>query len=85
MYKIKLSPYAKIFYTEWLLNPDSFRYNVPYVQTLYGKLDRHRLKKALIRYINDHLLLNSHIQEIDGEPYWGKNILIFLRRKGSIY
>jgi amino acid adenylation domain-containing protein/thioester reductase-like protein len=73
MYKIRLSPYAKIFYTEWLLDPDSSRYNVSYAQILHGKLDANRLKKALIRYVNDHLLLNSHIQEINGEPYWVKN------------
>ena len=76
MYKIKLSPYAKIFYTEWLLDPTSFRYNVAYVQILHGKLDVLRLSTALKKYVNDHLLLNSHIQEIDGEPHWIKNASI---------
>jgi amino acid adenylation domain-containing protein/thioester reductase-like protein len=73
MYKVRLSPYANIFYTDWLLDTASFRYNVSYAQILHGKLDANRLKKALIRYVNDHLLLNSHIQEINGEPYWVKN------------
>ena len=75
-YQIKLSPYAKIFYTEWLLDPRSYRYNVSYAQILHGELNECRLRKALIRYINDHLLLNSHIQDINGEPYWIKNSYI---------
>jgi hypothetical protein len=73
MYKIKLSPYAKIFYTEWLLDPDSSRYNIPYVQILKGQLDVNKLRTALIKYISDHLLLNSHVQEINAEPCWVKN------------
>ena len=73
MYKIKLSPYAKIFYTEWLLDPDSFRYNLVIDQILHGELEVAKLRAALKRYIADNLVLNSHIQEINGEPYWVKN------------
>ena len=76
-YKIKLSPYTKTFYTEWLINPDSSNYNIVVDQILYGNLDVARLKKALYRYIAEHVLLNSHIQNIDGEPHWIKNANIF--------
>jgi len=73
MYKIKLSPYAKIFYTEWMLDSNSARYNVSIDQTLYGKLDIKKLRNALKRYVVDHVVLNSHIQEFDEEPHWVKN------------
>lgn len=73
MLKIKLSPYAKLFYTEWLLDSSSGRYNITIDQTLCGVLDVARLGKSLHRYVTEHLLLNSHIQEIDGEPYWVEN------------
>ena len=72
-YAIKLSPYAKIFYNEWLLAPESSTYNISIDQILHGNLDVNRLKKALNRYIAEHVLLNSHIQEIDEEPHWVKN------------
>jgi len=68
-YKVKLTPYARTFYTEWLINPASSLYNLVIDQTLYGKLDVPRLRKALKRYIAEHLILNSHIQDIIGEPY----------------
>lgn len=74
MYKIKLSPYAVTFYTEWLLKPSSSRYNLSIDQTLYGDLDAERLRNALKRYVAEHVLLNSHVQDIDREPYWVKNI-----------
>jgi amino acid adenylation domain-containing protein/thioester reductase-like protein len=77
MYKVRLSPYAKIFFTEWLLDPDSFRYNLVIDQILYGDLDVTRLRTALKKYITDHVVLNSHIQEINGEPHWAKNDQIF--------
>lgn len=73
MYKIKLSPYAKIFYTEWLLDSNSCRYNLTIDQTFYGDLDVYRLRIALKRYVLEHVLLNSHIQNDNGELYWVKN------------
>lgn len=73
MYKIKLSPYAKIFYTEWLINPESSIYNLVIDQVLHGDLSIAKLKKALKRYVADHVILNSHVKEIHGEAYWVKN------------
>jgi NRPS condensation-like uncharacterized protein len=77
MYKIKLSPYAKIFYTEWLLNPTSSRYNIAIEQTLFGNLDVPRLKLALKRYVSDHVVLNSHLDLIREEPYWTANHQVY--------
>jgi len=76
MYKIKISPYAKIFYNEWLLDPDDSHYNLAIDQILYGDLDVSRLTAALKRYIADHVILNSHIHDVDGEPHWVKNTSI---------
>ena len=73
MYKIRLSPYAEIFYNEWLLSPDSSIYNIVMDQTFYGNLSVEKLKSALVRYVAEHVILNSHIQSINGEPYWVKN------------
>lgn len=73
MYKIKLSPYAKIFNTEWQLDPDSHRYNIPIDQILYGYLDVKRLRAALVRYVAECVVLNSHVQDVNEEPHWVKN------------
>lgn len=73
MYKIKLSPYAKIFYNEWLLDRDGYRYNITVDQILYGEVDISKLKKALQRYVKEHVILNSHIQSISETPYWVPN------------
>jgi amino acid adenylation domain-containing protein/thioester reductase-like protein len=73
MYSIKLSPYGETFYYEWLLDSASSRYNVPIVQILHGNLDVLRLQNALRKYVIEHALLNSHIDEISGEPHWVRN------------
>ncbi len=73
MYQIKLSPYAKTFYYEWLLEPKGIHYNMVVDQTLHGSLQVERLRQALKRYIADHLVLNSHIEVIDKQPCWVVN------------
>ena len=42
-------------------------------QMLYGYIDVVKLRKALKRYVSEHVLLNSHIQEINNELFWIKN------------
>lgn len=76
MYKIKLSPYSKMFYTEWILDPTSSRYNLSIDQLLYGHVEVDRMTDALRRYVSDHVILNSHIESIDDEPYWVPNSFI---------
>lgn len=76
-YQIKLTPYARTFYTEWLSNPNGCQYNILSAdQILYGHLDIAKLRTALKRYVNEHVLLNSHIQANNGEPYLIKNSAI---------
>lgn len=73
MYKIKLTPYAKTFYYEWMLNPSSSNYNMVADQVLHGDLDLQRLRLAINKFIAEHLLFNSHIESIDEELFWIKN------------
>lgn len=76
MYKIKLSPYSKTFYNEWLLNPGCSNYNIVVDQILSGNLDSNRLARALERYVSEHVILNSHIVNINDELYWVPNTRI---------
>lgn len=73
MYKIQLSPYAKVFYNDWLLSPTGNFYNLVIDQVLCGDLNAERLKDALRRYIAEHVVFNSHIQTVNGEPHWVQN------------
>ncbi|MCC2624255.1 MAG: putative Phenylalanine racemase (ATP-hydrolyzing) [Burkholderiales bacterium] len=52
---------------------DSARYNMVIDQLFYGKLDIDRLENAVKQYINGYVVVNSHIELVDGEPYWVKN------------
>ncbi|MCC2644875.1 MAG: putative Phenylalanine racemase (ATP-hydrolyzing), partial [Burkholderiales bacterium] len=76
MYKVKLSPYHKIFYNEWKLDPKSSKYNIVFDQTISSTLDVERLKAALGKFIPEHLIFNSHILEKDDEAYWVENSYI---------
>lgn len=77
MYKIKLSPYSKTFYYEWVLNPLSSNYNMVADQILKGKLDINRLRSAIKRFLSEHLLFNSHIKSVNDELFWVKNDNIY--------
>lgn len=90
MHKIKLSPYHRILYNEWKLNPSSNKYNIVFDQTVSKTMDVLRLQKALQRFVKNHLLLNSHVREIDGELYWVKNnkimqLEVFAKNEKPIY
>ncbi|MFN8769358.1 MAG: amino acid adenylation domain-containing protein, partial [Neisseriaceae bacterium] len=70
---ILLSPYHKIFYNEWQLDRQSSKYNIVFDQTIEYTLEIPKLSNALKRFISDYLILNSHITNIDGTPYWVPN------------
>lgn len=70
---MQLSPYHKIFYYEWLLDPLSSKYNIVFDQTLSENLDIKKLKNALYQFVSDHLVMNSHIKQIEDEPSWVVN------------
>lgn len=70
---VKLSPYHKIFYNEWKLDPNNIKYNIVFDQIQSKNLDIEKLRSALIRFIRDHFVLNSHVFELDNEAYWINN------------
>lgn len=74
--KMELTPYQKMLYNEWLLTPDSGRYNLVFDQYMEGYVDAERLNQSCIRLVNDHLLVNSNIIEEDNRLYWvGRQLL----------
>ncbi|MDQ5920713.1 MAG: hypothetical protein QG673_769 [Pseudomonadota bacterium] len=70
VHKIKLSPYHKIFYTEWLINPLRNDYNIVSDQFLYGNLCPEQLRVAINNFVDGYLLFNSKIEIIEEQPYW---------------
>ncbi|KAB8033633.1 non-ribosomal peptide synthetase [Fluviispira multicolorata] len=71
--KILLTPFQKTFYFEWKLDPTRTDYHMVLDQVLEGELDILRLNIALKRIISECYILNSHIEEDNGEYYWVKN------------
>ena len=69
MYQILVSPYAAIFYNEWKLDPNRSNYNQVSDQNLNGNIDILRLNNAIKRWISEYVILNSHIEDKDGELY----------------
>lgn len=73
MYKIKLSPYHKIFYNEWQISPSRTDYTIVSDQLLNGNLCVNQLRVAIKKFVNGYVLLNSKIEIIEEEPYWVKS------------
>lgn len=73
MEEIPVSPYSKVFIDEYDRYPEGCNYNVLVLQRIEGALDPIRLQAALNALVQDHVLLNSHIHEQDGELYWRRN------------
>ncbi|MGQ8888361.1 condensation domain-containing protein [Serratia sp. TSA_105.2] len=73
MEEIPVSPYSKVFIDEYDRHPEGCNYNVLVLQQIEGALDPIRLQAALNALVQDHVLLNSHIHEQDGELYWRRN------------
>ena len=63
----------KSFIDEYDRYPEGCNYNVLVLQRIEGALDPIRLQAALNALVQDHVLLNSHIHEQDGELYWRRN------------
>ncbi|WP_370901397.1 amino acid adenylation domain-containing protein, partial [Chryseobacterium gossypii] len=73
---MKLTPYQSIFFNEWMLNPSRSDYNIIFDQSMSGFIDIQRLNKSLVRFVNDHLLLNSNVSAQSGELYWKRRPLL---------
>ncbi|MBP9742784.1 MAG: amino acid adenylation domain-containing protein, partial [Burkholderiales bacterium] len=73
MYKIPLSPYHKIFYNEWQINPYGNNYHLISDQFLYGNLCVDMVRIAVKKFIHGYILFNSRVEIIEEEPFWVKS------------
>ncbi|CAA7196064.1 non-ribosomal peptide synthetase [Chryseobacterium potabilaquae] len=73
---IKLTPYQESFYNEWMLNPSRSDYNMVLDQSMSGALDIERLNSSLVRFINNHLLMNSNVLNTSDELIWKSRPLL---------
>ncbi|MDR2238612.1 MAG: condensation domain-containing protein, partial [Chryseobacterium sp.] len=67
---LKLTPYQTIFYNEWMLSPSRIDYNIVFDQSMSGAIDISRLNSSLVRFMNNHLLLNSNVINKSGNLFW---------------
>ena len=74
---IKTSPYTEVFYNEYQINPGRSDYNITFGQLITRQLDVDRLRNALARLVEEHIILNSHLCQQGEELYWTKNTEIF--------
>ncbi|MDP3561434.1 MAG: condensation domain-containing protein [Legionellaceae bacterium] len=72
---MRVSPYGYGFWYEYCLDPERWDYNVIFDQTVPG-LKVERLRRAVDLFVKDHILLNSHLVEINAVLYWEKNTSI---------
>lgn len=74
---IVASPYTKLFWNEYLINPQKNNYNIIFDQHITGNLDILRLINCLQIFIKNHILLNSHLQISNGDLCWEINSQIY--------
>ncbi|WP_237386368.1 non-ribosomal peptide synthetase [Xenorhabdus sp. Sc-CR9] len=70
MDNISASPFTHLFWNEWTLDPDSFKYNMVMDQTIYGDLDKSKLRWSVQELMKQYPLLRSRLDEENGELYW---------------
>ena len=70
---MRVSPYTKLFWNEYQLNPQRSDYNIIFDQRITGNLNVDKLSSCLEELISDHCILDSHINEVDNNLYWQKN------------
>ena len=68
---VPVSCYAKIFFNEYLLNPDTSKYHIVFDQTLSGALVTHDLEVALQKFLESVYIFQCNLHENDqGELFW---------------
>src|SRR3990167_790879 len=73
MYQIPLSPYSRIFHTEWKLDPSRTDYNIVFDNDIEGNINIALLNTAIKRIITDYIILNSHVREQLESLFWVQN------------
>ena len=75
--KIKASPYTSLFFIEYQLSTTRNDYHIVFDQVIKGELDTTKLQKGLTRFIQEHIIFNSHLIEKEDGLYWEKNQKIY--------
>jgi amino acid adenylation domain-containing protein len=71
--KLELTPFHKIFYYEWLLDPERSDYNITDSRYFNGPVPYEKLNNALITFVNNHYLMNSNVfVDKDDSLFWKK-------------
>ncbi|MGJ0578896.1 amino acid adenylation domain-containing protein [Xenorhabdus bovienii] len=70
MDNILASPFTRLFWNEWILEPDSVKYNMVMDQTIQGDLDERKLRSAIQGLMNQYPLFQYQLDEENGELYW---------------
>lgn len=73
MNQLPLSPYSMLFWNEFVRRPDSADYNISISQQLSGQFDADRFESSLTRFLDDHIIFDSHLSLRDGQPFWTRN------------
>lgn len=68
----RITPIQKVLSMNMHRHPEGCNYN-GWCCSAEGALDPIRLQAALNALVQDHVLLNSHIHERNGELYWRRN------------
>lgn len=69
--QLPISEYQKRFFVEWVLDPESSRYNVSLTYKLHGDLNKDALKKACEEFIKKHEIMHALYNEDSTECYYG--------------
>ncbi|HHR5860543.1 TPA: amino acid adenylation domain-containing protein [Providencia alcalifaciens] len=64
------SPYTRLFWNEYLLNPNSSEYNLIIDQDITGNIDINKLEKAIILLSKQYPLLSMNLKEDNYELLW---------------
>ncbi|MBQ0399940.1 hypothetical protein J7S99_20430, partial [Providencia rettgeri] len=64
------SPYTKLFWNEYLLNPESYEYNLVLDQDLFGNIDPNKLVKTIRILSKRYPLFTMNLNYNDGQLIW---------------
>jgi len=64
------SPYTKLFWNEYLLNPESCEYNLVLDQDLFGNIDVNKIGKTISILSKRYPLFTMNLNYNDGQLFW---------------
>ena len=67
------SPYTRLFWNEYLLNPESYEYNMVLDQDLFGDVDINKLEKTINILSNKYPLFTMNLAYDNGKLFWNSS------------